>query len=376
MQFKNIIGQQKVKERLISSVKNNKISHAQLFFGNEGIGKLALAIAYAQYISCDNKKDNDSCGECISCKKYEKLVHPDLHFVYPVAKYKSGQTPVSDDYIGQWREFVNENPYFTYNQWLEKMDQVGKQALIYEKESGEIIKKLSFKTFESEYKVMIIWLAEKMNPTASNKLLKIIEEPPPKTLFILVSEEPNTLLSTIISRTQPINIPLIEKSDLEKYIVDNNKFPQDEVPAAVNYAKGSLISLEKYIEDSESNKELFELFTEYMRTVYKFDIDEVNAVNKKVNDLGREGQKEFLLLCVRIIRENFMLNINMDKLAVLTKPELNFSSKFSNFISPKNVVGIYTTFNEAYNDILRNANPRLLFFDLSIKMTKLLRSYK
>ena len=373
MQFKDIVGQQAVKKRLISSVKNNKISHAQLFFGNEGIGKLALAIAYAQYISCQNKTETDSCGECSSCKKYNKLVHPDLHFVFPVAKYKTSHTPVSDDYIEQWREFVNENPYFTFNQWLEKMEQVGKQAIIYDKESGEIIKKLSFKTFEAEYKIMIIWLAEKMNISASNKLLKIIEEPPPKTLFILISEDQNSLLSTIISRTQPINIPLIEKQDLNNYILSKYNLAEDEIKSSINYSKGSLINLEKFINDSEANKELFEIFTEYMRAVYKFNIEEVNAVNKKIVELGREGQKEFLLLCNRIIRENFILNINLDEISVLTKTEHNFSVNFSKFVNPKNIENIHKEFNNAYNDILRNANPRILFFDLSVKLTKLLR---
>jgi len=373
MQFKEIVGQEAVKKRLISSVNNNKISHAQLFFGNEGIGKLPLAIAYAQYISCENKSETDSCGECKSCIKYEKLIHPDLHFVFPVAKFKPSHTPVSDDYIEQWREFVNENPYFTFNQWLEKMEQAGKQALIYEKESGEIIKKLNFKTFEAEYKIMIIWLAEKMNISASNKLLKIIEEPPPKTLFILISEDANSLLSTIISRTQPINIPLIEKNELHNYITSKYNLQEDEIKSAINYSKGSLIDLEKFVNDSETNKELFEIFTEYMRAVYKFNIEEVNSVNKKIIELGREGQKEFLLLCNRIIRENFILNIQLDEISVLTKTEHNFSVNFSKFINPKNIEKIHEEFNNAYNDILRNANPKILFLDLSIKLTKLLR---
>ncbi len=373
MQFKDIVGQESVKERLISSVKNNKISHAQLFFGSEGTGKLSLAIAYAQYISCQNKSDTDSCGECNSCKKYNKLVHPDLHFVFPVAKFKTSHTPVSDDYIVQWRDFVNNNPYFTFNQWLEKMEQAGKQALIYEKESGEIIKKLNFKTFEAEYKIMIIWMSEKMNISAANKLLKIIEEPPPKTLFILISEDSNSLLSTIISRTQPINIPLIKKNDLYNYIVSKYNLPQDEINSAINYSKGSLIDLEKFVNDSETNKELFEIFTEYMRAVYKFNIEEINTINKKIIELGREGQKEFLLLCNRIIRENFILNIQLEEIAVLTKTEHDFSVNFSKFINPKNVEKIYEEFNIAYNDILRNANPKILFLDLSIKLTKLLR---
>ena len=202
MFFKDIIGQEEVKQRLIKSVKEERISHAQLFSGPEGIGKFALALAYAQYVSCRDRGENDSCGKCPSCHKYQKLAHPDLHFVYPVYSTGSVKKPTSDDFIKQWREFVLANPYFTLQQWFSYINVENAQGMIYEAESASILRKLNLKSFESEFKVMIIWLPERMNAACSNKLLKMIEEPPSKTLFILITENEENIISTIRSRAQ------------------------------------------------------------------------------------------------------------------------------------------------------------------------------
>jgi DNA polymerase III subunit delta' len=202
MFFKDVIGQQKIKERLIHSVKEQRISHALMFTGPEGTGKLALALAFAQYVSCRNRDENDSCGECPACRKYQKLAHPDLHFVFPVFPTKTIKKPVSDDFLPKWREMIHKTPYFTLSQWLGFIENENAQGFIYERESDSIMRKLNLKSFESEYKVMIIWLPEKMHAACSNKLLKLIEEPPSKTLFLLITEDEESVISTIRSRTQ------------------------------------------------------------------------------------------------------------------------------------------------------------------------------
>ena len=209
MFFKDIIGQEKAKQRLIREAKEGKIAHAQLFCGREGVGKLPLAIAYARYLSCEHPNEQDACGKCPSCIKYNKLIHPDLHFVFPVIKKKNKDT-TSNDYLAEWRELLLETPYFNLNMWLERMNAENQQAQIFVKESDEIIRKLSLKSSQGGYKIMIIWLPEKMNVECSNKLLKILEEPPTQTIFLLVSEEPDTLLATIQSRTQRFNLYGVE----------------------------------------------------------------------------------------------------------------------------------------------------------------------
>jgi DNA polymerase-3 subunit delta' len=214
MKFSDIPGQKEIIQRLIGSVKSERVSHAQLFTGPEGCGNLALALAYAQYISCENKTPRDSCGTCKSCIKYEKLIHPDLHFVFPVIRNKASTEPVSDNYIEQWREFVRKSPYFSLNRWLASIEVGNAQGLIFASEASEILRKLSLKAFESDFKIMIIWLPEKMHPASANKLLKLIEEPPEKTLFILVSDEPDKVIPTILSRCQLIKIPSFKNSDI------------------------------------------------------------------------------------------------------------------------------------------------------------------
>jgi DNA polymerase-3 subunit delta' len=374
MQFKNIIGQELIKKRLINSVLSNKISHAQLFFGSEGVGKLALAIAYAQYINCTNRTETDSCGECNSCKKYNKLIHPDLHFVFPVVKIKPDS--VSDDHIQKWRDFVNESPYFTYNQWVGQLDNENKQAGIFVQESKNILKKINLTSYESEYKVMIFWLAEKMNTETANKLLKIIEEPPKKTLFILISEAPDSIITTIKSRTQPVNIPKIENFALKLYLQENTEFAENEYDTAIKYSNGSLTSLLKFIDDSEENNELFDLFVKFMRVCYKYNIDEINELTKEFTSLTREKQKRFFLLSVRLVRENLILNLGLPEISILTTAEYNFSSKFSNFIKFEIIEDLENELSKAFLDLERNGSAKIIFYDVAIKVNKLLRKAK
>ena len=219
MLFSEIVGQENLKDQLVRTVRENRISHARMFLGPEGSGCLPLAIAYSQYVNCTDRGENEPCGKCLSCVKFKKLAHPDLHFVFPVVKPGGGKAAVSDMFIKEWREAVIANPYITYNQWLEVMGGDNKQGGIFVDESKEILNKLSFKTYEADYKIMIIWLAEKMNQQTANKLLKILEEPPEKTLFLLIAESADQILPTILSRTQITRIPKIDTQSLVDYLI-------------------------------------------------------------------------------------------------------------------------------------------------------------
>ena len=375
MKFSDIIGHTKIKEKLINTVTNNRISHAQLFLGPEGNGKLSMAIAYAQYVSCINKTDGDACGTCKSCKKYNKLIHPDLHFVFPVV----GPKNVSDNFIHKWREFVLESNYHGYNNWINFIGADNKQGNIYSGESQQIIKKLNLKTFESEYKVMLIWMAEKMNNSAANKLLKMIEEPPPKTLFILVSEDDEQIISTIRSRTQLIKIPQLTEADIiQVFEKQDNNSDKELIKDIARISKGNFINAAKTLNDtnnSSENTQNYELFTQLMRLTYGAKIVELIAWVDEIAKIGRERQKDFLDYSLRMIRENFILNIMPEEknISYLAKKEYEFSVKFNTFINKKNTNELFYEFNKAHSDIMRNAYNKIVFLDLALKITKLLK---
>ncbi len=374
MQFKEVVGQKNVKEKLVQTIKGNRVSHAQLFLGAEGSGNLALAIAYAQYVSCENKQEDDACGVCSSCVKFQKLVHPDLHFVYPVAISKAvKKDPVSDDYINQWRESIIENPYINQNKWYEIMDVENKQGIISKNESYEILKKLNLKTFESEYKMMIIWLPEKMNAFAANKLLKLIEEPPEKTLFLLVSENSEQILPTILSRVQIIKIPKIDSESMRNALCDRNGLSPEKASDVAHLANGNYLEAQNIINSAEEDHYNFDQFTHIMRLSYQRKVIELIEWVDEISRIGREKQKSFLSYALRLIRENFMLNMQNKELVYLTAKEMGFSEKFSQFINQDNVVQLYEIFNRAHADIEMNAYNKIVFLDLALKLIKLIR---
>ncbi|MCF8371282.1 MAG: DNA polymerase III subunit delta [Bacteroidales bacterium] len=373
MQFQKIIGQEKVKQRFIRSVKENRISHAQLLTGPPGVGKLALAIAYAQFVSCTNRQENDSCGVCPSCKKYEKLIHPDLHFVFPVVSTPKFDKPVSDHYIAQWRELVLSSPYFSLQQWLDFIGSENKQGLISKNESSEILRKLYLKTFEAEYKIMIIWQPDKMNLAAANKLLKLIEEPPEKTLFLLVCEDQEQLLKTILSRTQIVAVTQIDPASLQHHLADNFEISEDEALNIVNLCHGSFLEAQNLIRSSDESRFNFENFSNLMRICYKKDVVAINAWVDEISRIGREKQKSFMEYSLRLVRESFMLNQKQDRISFLAKEEKEFASKFSPFINERNTAQIYEQLNQAHFHIERNGYAKLVFMDMSLNMIKLLK---
>lgn len=375
MQFSNVIGQSDLKKRLIASVNDGRISHAQLFLGEAGTGNLPLALAYAHYIMCEDKKNEDSCGVCSACVKNQKLVHPDLHFVFPTANTdKVKGKPVSDVFIEEWREMILEtNGYFSINHWQEKIQTENKTLLIPAEESNEILKKLSLKTYESEYKIMIIWYPEKFNNSSANKLLKILEEPEPKTLFILVAQESEQLIPTILSRTQTFKVNKITSNDLIENISSNFSLNNEQAENIAALADGNYLEAKKIIESSDTENLFYSFFTNWMRAAFKADVISLISFSEEIQKIGREKQKQFAQYCLHIFRESLINNFGTSALNKRTVVEEQFLLKFAPYIHGANCIEIIELFNDAYYHIDRNANPKILFLDVSFKLTKLLR---
>jgi len=373
MFFSDIIGQEKVKMRLISSVREQRISHAQLFSGPEGSGKLGLAIAYAQYISCRDRSEGESCGVCPSCRKYAKLVHPDLHFVFPIFKPKNVQKAFCDDYIGPWRESILKSPYFSLNQWSAVINAENAQLTIYSHESESIIRKLSMKSSEAEFKVMIIWLPEKMNPACSNKLLKIIEEPPSKTLFLLVTEDQGGIISTISSRTQIIKIPRIDDIDLQKELENENKFDPETIAEMVHRANGNYLKAVEYANPGEDKEFYLETFQTIMRHAFTGNIIHLMNDAEELGALGRERQKDFFLYALQLIRDFFMMNLGKPSLVFLTRKEKEWGTKFSPFINERNIIPMNQVFEDGFRHISMNGNGKIIFTDTLLKIAALIK---
>jgi len=373
MLFAKIVGQQAIKTHLIQTVKNNRISHAQLFLGKEGYGSLPLAIAYAQYIMCQNRGETDACGECPSCKKVQKLQHPDLHFVYPTTGTKNSQPLISDDFIQEWRNFIANNAYGTYDQWLEAMDSGNSQGTIKVKEAESIVRKLSMKSFEAEYKIMIIWLPEKMNAESANKLLKLVEEPPAKTLFLLVSLNSEQIISTIISRTQLVKINRITEDELFIGLQTQKGISESKSREVSRMAEGDFNSACNLIETSLDAKQNFELFTQLMRLSYMGRFPEIISWVETTSNIGREKQKAFLSYSLKMIRDNLITNQKQIQLARFNDAEKGFAEKFANFIHPENTPMIVEELSMAHMHIERNANSKVVLLDLCIKLNQLLK---
>jgi DNA polymerase-3 subunit delta' len=375
MNFAQIPGQKDIKTKLVRSVKEERVSHAQIFAGPEGCGSMALALAYARYISCENRTDTDSCGKCKSCVKYEKLIHPDLHFVFPVIKGKKVTEPVSDNYIEEWREFVKKAPYFTLNNWMDSIEVGNAQGMIFASEASEIIKKLSLKTFESDFKIMIIWLPEKMHQATSNKLLKMIEEPPEKTLFLLVSEEPDKVIPTILSRCQLIKIPSFSGRDIETYLLDRFNLPADKASDISRVSNGNLTRAIELCENEDSSTANLDRFKSLMRFAWKRDIISLITWSEEIATTGRESQKNFISFSLRLLRENLMLSLDQlkNRLVYLTGDEADFSGKFHPSINKNNIYQLNEELNLVYSHIESNGNAKIIFLDLALKVTRLIR---
>lgn len=381
MRFCDIIGQETEKRQLRQAVLEGRIPHAQLFAGPTGVGKLALALAYAQYVSCPNRDEHDSCGTCPTCLQFNKLQHPDLHFVFPIIKGDDGD--VCDAFADKWRGLLTEQRYFDIDDWYRVLGTETKQGMIYEKESGEIMRKLSLKSFSGGYKIMIIWQPEKMNATCANKILKLLEEPPTKTLFLLVSEHPEQLLSTIISRVQEVRVPRLSEHDIAAGIQTVYTWLSDqEAKTVAHMANGSYLAALKIMSESEESKGYFDDFVALMRNAWlvgqKKDYSALLKLRQWSYDMadskvGREKQKAFLQYAQRQIRENYIYNFHCADMNYQTAAESQFSSKFAPFIHDSNVERMMNELGKAEQQIAQNGNAKIIFFDLCLQMIVLVK---
>jgi DNA polymerase-3 subunit delta' len=373
MFFKNIIGQEAIKRRLIQSVKEGFIPHARLISGREGTGALPLALAYARYLNCTGRQEEDACGKCPSCLKFNKYSHPDLHFVFPIINKKGSKDAFCDDFLTEWRKFITETPYAGLTDWLEKIAAANAQGLIYARESNEIVRKLNLKAYESDYKILIIWLPEKMHETAANKLLKLLEEPPEKTIFLLVSEEPEMIITTIRSRAQMLIVPPIADEDLAQALLEKQNLEQEEIDFVVRLAKGSYEKALKISSSTKENEEYLELFITIMRNSWKKDILNMKAKADQFASMGRDRQKGFLAYAQRMIRENFLYRLHLPEINYMNQKETDFSVNFHPYVSENNIIDFMEELAVAERHIESNVNPRMIFFDLSMKIAVLLK---
>jgi len=376
MKFKDITGQEELKSRLAHSVDTGRISHAQLFTGIAGAGTLPLALAYVQYLNCTNRRDGDSCGECPNCKQIEALAHPDVHFVFPVNKQdkKSGEAVRSDEFLPLWRKIFSETGgYFSPRDWFDRLD-LGKtlKGMISAKETDEIIRKLSFKSFEAEYKTMIIWLPETMNEEAANKILKILEEPWDKTLFVLVTERADRLLKTIISRTQEVSVPRLTPEALESAARAAGESDEAKIRNIARLANGDLLELRRLTAGAtdECRHENFELFRSLMRFSYNDRHLELIGWAEDAAQLTRERQLSFLLDSARLLRESYIMHAGAAAATYLWGEEAEFCSKFSPFIGSRNIEPLIGEIETASAQIAQNGNPKIVFTHFALTVSK------
>ena len=375
MQFRDITGQDEVKRRLVRSVSEGRVSHAQLLAGPTGRGTLALAVAYAQYINCPHRTADDSCGECPSCRQIGDLAHPDLHFVFPVntARGKSGsERPTSDSFLAQWRGAMGRTGgYLDEPAWYAALEMENKQGLISKNEADEVIRKLSFKAFESEYKVVIVWLPERMRPEAANGLLKILEEPWDKTLFLLVSEAPDKLLPTIISRVQGVVVPPIADEALAAHLVAACGAGPDEARTVARLSGGDRIAAVRMLGRDERDP-AFGPFVELMRLSYNDRHMELLDWAERMAALGREEQKQLLTNAIRLLRASYMLHAGLERIAFLYDEELEFCRKFSPYIGNHNVEPLLAEMELAIRQLGQNGNPKIVFAHFALTVSKMI----
>jgi DNA polymerase-3 subunit delta' len=351
------------------------VSHAQLFLGPDGCGKLALALAYAQYINCINRNKDDSCGICPSCIKISKLTHPDLHFVFPTTTNKKVKKDAESRlYMEEWRQFVLEKKAYTgLNEWFEFIGVENKQGTIYVRDANEIIRKLNFKAYEAEYKVMIIWMAEKINLQAANKLLKLLEEPPDKTLFILIAEEQDQILPTVRSRAYMVKIKRIDDEAILQALTLKYNIRRPDAQSAALIAHGNWLEAQRLFENAEDEKYNFQTFQHWMRLCYRGAVVDLLDFTSNIARIGREKQKSFLRYALQVFRNSLLINNKLERLMRTTEEESNFNNKFAVFINHDNASPIISLMEESIEHIERNIHAGILFADISFKMMKLLK---
>lgn len=377
MYFRDIVAQETVIQRLLADARKGTVPHALLFSGPEGTGKMQTALAFAHYLLCDNRSQgDDACGHCPACAKMSKLIHPDLHFAFPVINRSkaTGRKTISDDEITRWREFLLTHDYFGYDEWLDALDAGNQQAMIYTDESDSITQKLQLTSSQGGYKIVIIWLPEKMHITCANKMLKLLEEPPAQTLFILVSDNPGQIIETILSRTQRIEFaPIPSEQIAQRLTGPGYMLEQAQATEIAHLSEGSWLKAIQALRIDAGSAEYLELFMQMMRMAYARRLKELKLLSEDLASRGREWQKDFLTYCQRMVRENFINNLRRPELVYMTPPEKAFSSKFSPFVNEKNIEGITFELTECQRHIEQNVNAKMVFLDFVLKLILLLK---
>ena len=380
MQFSEVIGQQEACHRLLQMVAEQRVPHALMFTGPMGSGKMALALAFASYLlgeRADGQTILQSRAAMLNAEAMlSKWQHPDLHFTFPVIRPKgisSDHKVTSDDFLKEWREMLSEGPYFTMDQWMTRMSAENQQAVIYEAESDALNHKLNIKSSQGGYKVSLIWLPERMNLTTANKLLKLLEEPPMKTVFLLVSEEPERLLETIRSRVQRFEIHRIDTNDICSALIEKRGISSEDATRIARASNGNWLKALEELDAGNENKQFFSLFVILMRQAYIRELKELKSWSEAVSSFGREKQRRMLTYFLHIVRENFMYNFRLQEINYMTREEEQFAQNFARFINERNVVEISEMLQRTIRDIGQNANAKIQFFNLATDMIIYLR---
>ncbi|MBR5063050.1 MAG: ATP-binding protein [Prevotella sp.] len=375
MKFNEVIGQEEAKERLMKMVREDRVPHAMILCGPTGSGKMALALALASYLLGERDEEPLSAQTRNAEAMLKKWQHPDLHFTYPVirpANKSADHKMVSDDFTKEWHELLMDGPYFTMDQWLDQMKAANQQAIIGAGESDDLTHKLSLKSSQGGYKISLIWLPERMNQECANKLLKLLEEPPALTLFIMVCEEPEHLIETIRSRTQRIDIKRIDEKDIQQALIQRRGIEEETAHRIARLSNGSWLRAMDTLDADNENSQFLNMFIVLMRMAYTRNVKELKKWSETVAGYGRERQKRMLTYFMQMIRENFMYNFHQAELNYMTQEEENFTRNFARFINEANVIEINDLLALARRDIGQNANGKIVFFDLALKMVVLL----
>lgn len=385
MDWKEVIGQQEMQQRLMQLVQEERVPHALLFCGPAGAGKMALALAFAsQLLSGEKASVAEDDGFMMAAEDprvtknkamLREWTHPDLHFTFPTIKLPSmgsDHQPVSNDFVKQWIALLKEGPYFSIEQWMTTMGAANQQAIITGAESDELSRKLALKSSQGGYKVSIIWLPERMNLTSANKLLKLLEEPPQQTVFILVSEHPDQLLETIRSRTQRIDIKRIDEASIEKALIDKRGIEPDAAHRIARIANGSWLQALDALNTGNENRDFLDMFIMLMRLAYGRKVKDLKKWSENIAGYGREKQRRMLSYFMHLVRENFMYNFRQPELNYMTQEEEDFAKNFARFIHEGNIIEINELMALAYRDIGQNANAKVVFYDLALKMIVLI----
>lgn len=372
MQFSEIIGHDETKQLLLRAVQTNHLAHALLFDGPVGSANLALALALAQYVNCEDKGEEDACGRCASCIKIQKFVHPDLHMVFPVANLAKGKT--SEAYLADWRKFLLEHPYRTLPDWLETVGADNKQGNISAEEARNILQKLSLKSYEGAYKIMLIWLPELMNAASANALLKVLEEPPAQTLFLLVTNQPDKLLITILSRTQRIAVRAFTDEEVATYLRQHLNLDETAARRNAYLADGNLAEALCLSNQDANSAENHLWFADWMRTCYRQDLITLVKQADQFDGFSKEKQKSLLDYSIRMYRDLFLWQQGAGQLLRLPDEEVAFVKNFVKVLTIHHIERIVTDLNEAAYHLERNARAKMILLDLSLTFSRLIKT--